>query len=103
MADVHIIQLLCPQRHCIIAVCFEPARTTAERATRSLQGGVEDLVAQGILAPWCALCGAERDSWHTEEGATRFKTVNEAIPELKRLQAEQIAARQRLLRDPGRN
>ena len=85
---VLIVQCLCPSRHAILAMAHEVADPHA--AVEDLRVAMEAVLASGSLNPWCALCGAPAASWSYEAGATQYRTLVEATPELKRLEAEQL-------------
>jgi hypothetical protein len=88
---VWIAQCLCPQRHCIVAV----ADTAFDRADAEqniigrLRATVEQWLADRTLNPWCGLCGLPRASWRYEVGRTRWATLREAMPEIRKNEAEQ--------------
>ncbi|HTA46405.1 MAG TPA: hypothetical protein VK789_28375 [Bryobacteraceae bacterium] len=92
---VHIVQCLCPQRHCIIALAYE-APTDAdynfvEISKDAMKALVDEAVKEGRLNPWCGICHSRE--WHYEDGVTRFSTVAEAQPELDRVHHENAIAR----------
>ena len=39
--------------------------------------------------PWCGICRARECTWTYEDKPTKFATMEEALPELRRLEAEQ--------------
>lgn len=92
MKKVHVTQCLCPARHCITAIVWEEPEFTKETAEDHLKGLVEGLVAHHLLNPWCGICNS-RDLRY-EDGITRFKSMHEALPELAKLQLEQIRTMQ---------
>ena len=67
--SIHLIQLLCPQRHCICAMPY-PSEQEHGKA-RTISGGLV-----------------------YEDRATRFETLEEAMPMLKALEADQLCSRQ---------
>lgn len=87
MSKVHIIQHLCPQRHCIAATVFNDADTTEEK---SLAGLAEQEKKLG-LEPRCAICGSTDLFYETRP--TKFATLDEAIPSLLVEQMKQLATR----------
>jgi hypothetical protein len=104
-SHVWITQCLCPQRHCIAAMAGEAAgRAAAERdIERRLRMRVAFLlVVTRALNPWCGLCGARSDTWKFELRRTRWRTMAEALPELKELEAENPVARALLDDGPER-
>lgn len=91
---VWIAQYLCGrQRHAILAAAGEAddgADAEAKVAT-PLRDQVAELLGGKLLNPWCGLCGTTRDEWIVELQPTRFATLDEALPALRRTEAEQIA------------
>jgi hypothetical protein len=65
-------------------------RAEAERkiATR-LRATVERWLALRTMNPWCGLCGAPQSSWKYELGRTRWATLEEALPAIRKNEAEQ--------------
>lgn len=93
MARVYIAQCLCPDRHCILAAAHEAeSPAAAEQLTETLRTAITELLTMGTLNPWCGLCGAKAESWHYELGSTAFATMDEAMPTLRQMQAEMLAA-----------
>jgi hypothetical protein len=92
MAKVHITQLLCPRRHCIVGFVWEEGGrfNSPEDACREVQA----LVAKLGFDPWCGICHS-RDL-RAEDGLTKFRSLKEAEPELARLQTENILTRMRI-------
>lgn len=68
-----IVQLLCPARHCIMAVVFDERDMTRREAVIGLR---EDTKALDVN-PWCGICGSQILSYQVE--ATCFKTMAEAV------------------------
>ena len=100
---VYLVQCLCPARHCITALAFEPdGDLKPETAEESLKALTELALARSAMNPWCAICRARSSTWVYECARTRFRTMAEARPELKRLEAEQAQARS-MFEGPGRN
>ena len=89
---VHIVQLLCPERHCILAVAYESDKPMPEDPCRYVEQQFQEAVQAGILNPWCDICRS-RDL-HTEDAPTRFRTLEEARPHLKALEALQARTRE---------
>lgn len=98
---VWIAQCLCPQRHAILAG-VQMARDKAE-AEETVLGPLRDQVASLLLDrtidPWCGLCKAPTETWFYEVRRTRL-SMEEAMPELRRLEAENAAARLLLGKQP---
>lgn len=90
---VWIVQCLCPQRHCIVAVAAEaPSEAAALPLIATLRDRVAALIADKIIDPWCGLCQAPRERWQFELGRTGFATLAEAAPALAKTQADQRAS-----------
>jgi len=89
---VWITQCLCPQRHCIVMSAGEAeSRSVAEvKVAAPLRERVATLLATRELNPWCGLCGARAGTWKFELARTRWRTMTEAMPEAKQLEAEQV-------------
>jgi hypothetical protein len=85
-----IVQLLCPARHCIMALLFDERDMTREAAIIALRGQVEGLA----LNPWCGICGSSVLAY--EIGTTRFKTMAEATPFVRATEHANIMSRARL-------
>ena len=90
---VHLIQLLCPQRHAIVALAYE-ADGGAEgdkAAVRRLKLQWTGMVASGGFNPWCGVCGSRE--MHCEGAPTKFKTLKEAAPFLREEEGKNMLAR----------
>lgn len=88
--SVRIVQALCPARHCILAISGEGER---DELTVLLRKAVELAVDSKTFNPWCGLCGAPAATWTYEAGVTRFTSMEDAQPELKRMEADQLATK----------
>jgi hypothetical protein len=102
---IRITQCLCPSRHCILAFAYVPGISAAQRdfgstdditlteanAAAYLKSMVEGLIERRAVNPWCGICNSRKLSY--EDRATSFRTMEEARPELERLQAENARAR----------
>lgn len=86
MGAVHIVQHLCPQRHCIMGGAFVVGEKTYEEVVET----IKRFEAEMRIHPWCGICGSHKLEF--EERATRFNTMDEARPELARLQQANLAA-----------
>jgi hypothetical protein len=91
MARIHITQCLCSNRHAIIAFAWEEPDQTPESAIDKIKEVISHAVEQKILNPWCAIC----DSYDFiyEDGITRFMSMEEAIPHIRDVEEENMAAR----------
>jgi hypothetical protein len=95
--SVHLIQLLCPKRHCIIAMPYLSEQKRGKERTIDLIKAAE---AARVFNPWCGICGS-RDLVY-EEGKTTFATLEEAMPLLRQLEADNLLSRQ-LLDEAGQS
>ena len=79
---VRIVQLLCPERHCVLAVAYESQKPMAEDPCRHVEQRFQEAVEARMLNPWCDICRS-RDL-HTEDGPTRFATLERTSPDFGR-------------------
>jgi hypothetical protein len=102
---IRIVQCLCgPKRHCLMGIAYDPGKTAASVASGDdvvlteataapwLRTLVKGLIRPGCINPWCGICGSK--GWFYEDAPTRFKTIDEAEPEMRRLELEQARSRQ---------
>lgn len=102
MARVFLAQCLCgPGRHAILAAASDDPDAESELID-TLRGQVAELVAARLLNRWCALCKSPESAWTYEVGRTRWTTLAEAEPELRKSEADQIMTNA-LLGDIPRN
>ena len=88
---VHITQCLCgPQRHAIMAICWEEPEFTSDTAIATLKRIIDHLVGTTAINPWCGICGSQ--DWVIEDGRSIFQTMAEATPELQQVQLGNILA-----------
>lgn len=107
MPKPHLVQCLWgPQRHCIVAMPYEPGVTSEQSPldgrpmvldernaagyTRHL---VDSLIVQRKINPWCGICGARRDVWVFEDRPLAFDTLAEAMPVLEQSARDQAATK----------
>jgi len=76
---IHILQLLCPLRHCLTAVAWDDRTGNLADAEETLQDFTESLIDK-YGEPRCSICASTR--FHAEDGVTRFETMEEARPHL---------------------
>lgn len=96
---IYIIQCLCPNRHAIYAIAYDPKGIPAEDAGLNphevymamFQHQIEKWVAEKTINPWCGICNS-RD-WTYEQRRTKYKTMEEAEKELREIEAENIFTR----------
>lgn len=89
---VRIIQLLCPARHCMMAVAYESA--TGEALPDKMQAFQESVkigFGARVFNPWCGICRSHQLVY--EDGATIFKTMEEAMPFLREMEKRQAWTR----------
>ena len=104
---IRIVQCLCgAKRHCILGITYEPGITAAQadfgscdditlteaNAAGYLRSVMEGVIARKLLDPWCGICGSREFVY--EDARTRFKTMDEAQPEIQRLEEENFRSRQ---------
>lgn len=90
---VRMIQLLCPARHCMMAVVYEspdgepdPAKTVAFLDALAL------MYEKKIVNPWCGLCQSR--TLTPEDKPTKFATLAEARPHLQEQERQQAIVRE---------
>lgn len=88
-----ITQCLCPSRHCVVGLAVEDR--SPEEAEATLRELFDAAVKAKQLNRRCGLCGST--DLHFETGKCRFATMEEARPELARLQHEQEETRRYLM------
>lgn len=86
--EIWLVQLLCPERHCIMAAAYErEGIESGPGAEESLKGAIRE---NGLN--WeCGIC--MKKELHFEHGKTPFKSMEEAYPRLKQVEAENILSR----------
>lgn len=87
--NIRLVQCLCPHRHCIMALAFDPRAMADSEATDRLKESIAELIAEKSINPWCELCRSRE--WHYEVGVTGFATLEQARPILQEEQARQLA------------
>lgn len=94
MTRVWIAQCLCPSRHAILAACAEVEDKNPdaiEELRRELAENIDQMLHAEMLNPWCGICHAPESTWTYEVRQTRWATIAEAEPNLRALEAENIA------------
>lgn len=91
---IYIIQCLCPQRHAIYAIAYDPKDIPHDVAMVAFQQQIESWIAEKAINPWCGICNS-RD-WTYEQRRTKFATIEEARPELTKLEIEQMLTRMQI-------
>ena len=85
---VYLAQLMCANRHCIVAV---PGEYENDQDAAALDQMVRDGFKAGGFDPWCGICRSR--SLHVEIGATQWASLAEAMPYMKAAEAAQLATR----------
>jgi hypothetical protein len=98
---IHVTQLLCPQRHCFAAVAWNDDETDLATGLDELARATAILSEGDPLRLVCALCGS-RDL-RPEDGITRWRTREEALPHLRACELEQLFTRVAITSRPDRN
>jgi hypothetical protein len=103
------VQCLCgPQRHCIIALPYEPGVSTfgdqpvtEANAAHIVQRFVDVAIVAKEFNAWCGICGAKREQWVFEDMPLGFNSLEEAQPFLDEA-AKQQAQTRRMFKE-GKN
>ena len=96
---IKIAQLLCPSRHCFLAVAFDPAKVTEADACIELgQSAAEHMKRHGST---CAICGS--GDFTIEILVTPFDSMVEATPMIVSCLEAQLATRDYLTGTVSRN
>ncbi len=89
---VKLIQLLCTNRHCLVAVAYESDSPDDDDTTLiAFQQKMHAAFEAKSLNPWCGICKSQDLSF--EIGTTRFASLEEAKPFLAEEEAKQTIAR----------
>jgi hypothetical protein len=92
MSKVRIVQLLCPERHCIIATYYEsPDGEAIPEMTDRLREMFADFLKAGAN-PWCGICNSR--NLHPEDAASIFATMAEAKPFIEKCALDQALTRE---------
>jgi hypothetical protein len=93
---VRIVQVLCPDRHCIVGACYDDTDPeTKERA----HAGLASLLK--TINPWCGICGSTKLEF--EDMPTKYKTLEDARPDVTNIQAKNLEAMAHYARAPKNN
>jgi hypothetical protein len=87
---VMLIQLLCPERHCVMAGAYEQGAETFESAVKGMKAQMQ---VMGV-ADYCGICGSIHLEY--EEQATTFETLRDALKPLLVLQAVNLKTRAKM-------
>ena len=69
---VRLVQLLCPNRHCIVAAPYEESKSSPSQAQAELAATFKAM----CFKPWCAICGSP--DLRYEDSATHYQTMQDA-------------------------
>ncbi len=87
---IRLVQLLCPQRHCIIAMAyFSQSGEAHPDMEDAMSVAFHRAVEAKVLNPHCGLCHST--DLHLEDGCTGWSTMEEAAPYLAQSAAAQAA------------
>jgi len=84
---IWLAQYLCPDRHCVIGMAYDPDNHSREAIEQML----DSVFTVGAVNRWCGLCGSKKLA--VEHAATPFRTMDEAEPVLEKEQGKQMATR----------
>jgi len=102
---LRLVQVLCgAARHSILALPYMPGLTAAQshvgagdditldegNAAEYVRGMVDGLIEMKGINPWCELCGSRHEQWKFEDAATKFDSLEEALPFLRLEEAKQL-------------
>ena len=73
---VRIVQLLCPERHCIVAGAYEEGNGNSDATIESLK----EMLGALSIDDRCGLCGST--DLQFEDALTKYATMREAAPKL---------------------
>jgi hypothetical protein len=100
MSKVRIVQILCPQRHAILATAYEsPDGAPIKDITDRLRYKADSLILDGGLNPWCGICQSRK--WTYEDRPTQYTTMAEALPHFQNLADKQRTVREYLRASRG--
>ena len=96
---VYIVQLLCPNRHCILAHSLEAkSESDVADAVHLLLLKADEFIGKQIINPWCGICQSTRETWTFDAGRSHWKTMEEAMPHLMAAEEAQLATAEELRR-----
>lgn len=84
---VRLVQLLCPERHCVVASAYEEGVSEGPKVSSSLLDKMHDL---GIEKK-CGICGSAELQF--EDSPTRFGSIEEAYAPLMEAQTANLLSR----------
>lgn len=104
MAKVWVVQLLCPERHAIMAASYlRTDESHLEKVSEFIRKSIKE---NGLL--WeCGICkevdGPKSIDLHFEEAPTRFESMEEALPHLRKVEEQNILSRMHIDLMRGKN
>ena len=87
---LHIVQLLCPERHCIMGTAFDDRDMTFEEA----KSGIQEFMRAANVNSWCGICGSHKLTF--EMAKLKYDTMEEAAMHLAKAEIENILTRIKL-------
>jgi len=88
---VHLVQCLCPARHCLMASAAQEPPGSKDEALEIVKATIEAAIASKRINPWCGICKAPREQWTFEVATLPGRTLDELLPEIQRQESQQIA------------
>lgn len=88
---VYIAELLCPNRHCLMAMAGEFEGENYTRLEARLQKAMLRAIETNMIKPVCAVCDAPHEVWSIETKITKYGSLADAEPEMRREEREQFA------------
>lgn len=87
---IRLAQYLCHNRHCLIAAAFDDSKAKLSEAEvkKLLELRLKELGAD----PWCGICASM--SFHVEIDNTKFKSMEQVMPILKRAELMNLLTRE---------
>lgn len=82
-----LLQVLCPSRHAIVAVPYDPD----EHVAAAMEVAAATTMAEHGINPWCGLCGSHE--LHAEHAPMKWATLEEALPHLQETERQNQLAR----------
>ena len=92
---VHIAQRLPPGRHAIAAIACKQPEFASKSAVARLRATVDRLIATKAIDSWCVICNSQELDY--EDGLTRFESLEEAEPHVRRAMELKLLTRKFLL------
>lgn len=91
MSKVRIVQLLCPERHCVLALSyFSPDGEVRPEVAETMDLMFHKAIEDGMINPFCKICRST--VLLTEDRPTIFSTMEEASPYLREMERQQVVA-----------